>query len=45
MGSPGAVHSESMALVLGSRQSERLIDLGRAAQRNIEGFVADQVGE
>ena len=27
---------ESMALVLGSRQSERLIDLGRAAQRNIE---------
>lgn len=27
---------ESMALVLGSRQSEHLIDLRRAAQRNIE---------
>ena len=27
---------ESMALVLGSRQSEHLIDLGHAAQRNIE---------
>jgi lipoate-protein ligase A len=27
---------ESMALVLGSRQSERLIDLKRAAQRNVE---------